>query len=156
VIGTRHHQGFWESEGGIPYCPRWRWGYRSDIWTSNYTQGCVMADVIDPTTNEVVWRGVVKDTNTAIDQCEKQTDQAVKDLVKKFIKDPKKVLQEESVTVGLRHICGRAHRSSRHPLAECSIPELISSVVASVVRLAQSHDPLLEHRAYLAVALARY
>src|SRR5258705_666179 len=76
---------------GIPGRGRWRWGYGPDIWTTNYTQGCVMADVINPKTNEVVWRGVVTDTISGIDQSEKQTDQAAKDLVKKFLKDAKKV-----------------------------------------------------------------
>src|SRR5712692_8626919 len=30
---------------GIPGRGRWRWGYGPDIWTTNYTQGCVMADI---------------------------------------------------------------------------------------------------------------
>ncbi len=50
-----------------------------------------MADVINPKNNEVVWRGVVTDTISGIDQSEKQTDQAAKDLVKKFMKDANKV-----------------------------------------------------------------
>ncbi len=81
---------------GIPGRGRWRWGYGPDIWTTNYTQGCVMADVIDPRTNEVVWRGVVTDTIKGIDQSEKQTDQAAKDLVQKFLKDAKKVDKKNS------------------------------------------------------------
>ncbi len=81
---------------GIPGRGRWRWGYGPDIWTTNYTQGCVMADVIDPRTNEVVWRGVVSDTIKGIDQSEKQTDQAAKDLVQKFLKDAKKVDKKNS------------------------------------------------------------
>ena len=81
---------------GIPGRGRWRWGYGPDIWTTNYTQGCVMADVIDPRTNEVVWRGVVTDTIKGIDQTEKQTDQAAKDLVQKFLKDAKKVDKKNS------------------------------------------------------------
>jgi uncharacterized membrane protein len=76
---------------GIPGRARWRYGYGPDIWTTNYTQGCVMADIIDPRTNDLVWRGVVKDTVNGIGQSEKQTDQAAKDLVKKFVKDAKKV-----------------------------------------------------------------
>ena len=43
---------------GIPYRARWRYGYGPDIWTTNYTQGCVMADIIDARTNDLVWRGV--------------------------------------------------------------------------------------------------
>jgi hypothetical protein len=76
---------------GVPFRERWRYGFGPDIWTTNYTQGCVMADVIDAKTNEVVWRGVVTDTISGIDQSEKQTDQAARDLVKKFMQDAKKV-----------------------------------------------------------------
>ena len=76
---------------GIPGGGRWRWGYGPDIWTTNYTQGCVMADVINPKTNELVWRGVVKDTVNGIGQSEKQSNQAARDLVKNFLKDAKRV-----------------------------------------------------------------
>ncbi|HBB89256.1 MAG TPA: hypothetical protein DC047_16755 [Blastocatellia bacterium] len=76
---------------GIPGPGRWRYGYGPDIWTTNYTQGCVMADIIDPRTNALVWRGKVTDTVNGIGQSEKQTDQAAKDLVSKFLKDAKKV-----------------------------------------------------------------
>jgi hypothetical protein len=76
---------------GIPLRGRWRWGLGPDIWTTTYTQGCVMADVIDPKTNELVWRGVVKDTVNGIGQSEKQANGAAKDLVKQFLKDAKKV-----------------------------------------------------------------
>jgi hypothetical protein len=76
---------------GVPYRARWRWGFGPDIWTNTYTQGCVMADVIDPQTNELIWRGVVKDTVHGIGQSEKQANQAASDLVKNFVKDAKKV-----------------------------------------------------------------
>lgn len=76
---------------GIPGGGRWRWGYGPDLWTTNYTQGCVMADVINPKTNELVWRGAVKDKVNGIGQSEKQSNQAAKDLVKNFMKDAKKV-----------------------------------------------------------------
>ncbi|MDX6402934.1 MAG: hypothetical protein QOH70_389 [Blastocatellia bacterium] len=76
---------------GIPGRGRWRWGYGPDIWTTNYTQGCVMADIIDARTNNLVWRGRVTDTVNGIGQSEKQSDQAAKDLVKQFLKDAKKV-----------------------------------------------------------------
>jgi hypothetical protein len=81
---------------GVPYRARWRWGLGPDIWTTNYTQGCVMADVIDARTNELVWRGRVTDTINGIGQSEKQTDQAAKDLVKKFVKDAKKVEKKKA------------------------------------------------------------
>jgi hypothetical protein len=76
---------------GIPGAGRWRYGFGPDIWTTNYTQGCVMADIIDPRTNDLVWRGRVTDTVNGIGQSEKQSDQAAKDLVKQFMKDAKKV-----------------------------------------------------------------
>src|SRR3979409_2595399 len=75
----------------IPYRARWRYGLGPDLWTTNYTQGCVMADIIDARTNDLVWRGKVTDTVNGIGQSEKQTDQAAKDLVSKFVKDAKKV-----------------------------------------------------------------
>jgi uncharacterized membrane protein len=76
---------------GVPYRARWRWGLGPDIWTTTYTQGCVMADVIDPRTNDLVWRGVVKDTVNGIGQSEKQANQAARDLVKQLLKDAGKV-----------------------------------------------------------------
>src|SRR5260370_11663038 len=76
---------------GIPYRARWRWGYGPDIWTTNYTQGCVMADIIDARTNPLGWRGKVTDTINGVGQSEKQTDQAAKNLVSKFVKDAKKI-----------------------------------------------------------------
>jgi uncharacterized membrane protein len=81
---------------GIPYRARWRWGYGPDVWTTTYTQGCVMADIIDPQTNELVWRGVVKDTVNGIGQSEKQANQAARDLVKQFLKDAKKVDKQKA------------------------------------------------------------
>lgn len=76
---------------GIPGRGRWRWGYGPNIWTTNYTQGCVMADIIDPRTNDLVWRGMVMDTINGVGQSEKQSDQVARDLVKQFLKDAKKV-----------------------------------------------------------------
>jgi hypothetical protein len=76
---------------GVPGLARWRYGYGPDIWTSNYTQGCVMADIIEARTNDLVWRGKVTDTVNGVGQSEKQTDQAAKDLVKQFMKDARKV-----------------------------------------------------------------
>jgi hypothetical protein len=76
---------------GVPGRGRWRWGYGPDIWTTNYTQGCIMADIIDPRTKELVWRGNVMDTIKGVGQTEKQSDQAAKDLVKQFLKDARKV-----------------------------------------------------------------
>jgi hypothetical protein len=49
-----------------------------------------MADIINPKTNELVWRGAVKDIVNGIGQSENQSNQAAKDLVKNFLKDAKK------------------------------------------------------------------
>jgi uncharacterized protein DUF4136 len=74
----------------IPFRSRWRWGYGPTIWTSTFIQGCVMADIIDAKTQELVWRGVVQDTVSGIGQSEKQANNAAKDLVKRYLKDVKK------------------------------------------------------------------
>jgi uncharacterized membrane protein len=81
---------------GIPYRARWRWGFGPDIWTTTYIEGCVMADIIDTQTNELAWRGVVKDTVKGIGQTEKQANQAARDLVKRFLKDAKKVEKKKA------------------------------------------------------------
>jgi hypothetical protein len=80
---------------GIPYRERWRWGLGPSIWTTTYTQGCVMADIIDSHTSELVWRGVVKDTVNGIGQSEKQAASAAKDLVKRFLSDAKKASKNQ-------------------------------------------------------------
>jgi len=79
---------------GVPYYGRWRWGLGPDIWTYHYQQGRIMVDMIDPKTNMLVWRGVVKDTVSGIGQSDKQANEAAKDLVRRFIKDSKKANQE--------------------------------------------------------------
>jgi hypothetical protein len=81
---------------GIPYRARWRWGFGPDIWTTTYIEGCVMADIIDAQTNELVWRGMVKDTVNGIGQTEKQANQAARDLVKRFLKDAKKAEKKKA------------------------------------------------------------
>lgn len=76
---------------GVPFGGRWRWGYGPDIWTTTYTEGCVMADIIDVKTQELVWRGVVQDTVNGIGQTDKQANNAAKDLVKRFLSDTRKL-----------------------------------------------------------------
>ena len=76
---------------GVPFRGRWRWGYGPEIWTTTFMQGCVMADIIDAKTQELVWRGVVQDTVHGIGQSEKEANNAAKDLVKRYVKDTKKV-----------------------------------------------------------------
>ena len=74
----------------VPFRGRWRWGWGPDIWTTTYTEGCVMADIIDAKTQELVWRGVVQDRVNGIGQSEKEANSAAKDLVKRYLKDTKK------------------------------------------------------------------
>jgi Domain of unknown function (DUF4136) len=81
---------------GIPYRNRWRFGRGPDIWTYTYTQGCVMADIIDTKTQELVWRGVVKDTVSGIGQSEKQVNSAAKDLIQRFLKDAKSAEKQKA------------------------------------------------------------
>jgi hypothetical protein len=81
---------------GIPYRNRWRWGRGPDIWTSTYTQGCVMADIIDSKTQELVWRGVVQDTVNGIGQSEKQVNTAAKDLIQRFLKDSRSAEKQKA------------------------------------------------------------
>ena len=66
---------------------RWHWGYAPEVWTKTYGHGWVIADVIGVKTNEVVWRGAVKQKLHGIGQSDKQLDDAAKDLVKRFLKD---------------------------------------------------------------------
>lgn len=76
---------------GVPFRGRWRWGVGPDIWTSTYLQGCVMADIIDSKSQELVWRGTVQDTVNGIGQSEKEANNAAKDLVNRFVKDTQKI-----------------------------------------------------------------
>ena len=81
---------------GIPYRNRWRWERGPDISTYTYTQGCVMADIIDSKTQELVWRGVVKDTVNGIGQSEKQVNSAAKDLIQRFLKDTRSAEKQKA------------------------------------------------------------
>jgi hypothetical protein len=81
---------------GIPFRDRWRWGYGPDIWTVDTTQDCIMADFIDPASNELIWRGVAKDDIKGIALTDKQANDAAKDLVKQFVKDAKKANKQRS------------------------------------------------------------
>jgi len=80
----------------VPFRGRWRWGYGPDIWTTTYTQGCVMADIIDTKSQELVWRGTVQDRVNGIGQSEKEANNAAKDLVKRYLKDTKKVAEKRN------------------------------------------------------------
>jgi hypothetical protein len=73
---------------GMPY--RWRWGWGPTVWTRYYTQGSVIVDFIEPTNNQLIWRGRVTDTVNGLDQSDKQIDKGAQELVKHFVKDSEK------------------------------------------------------------------
>ena len=73
---------------GMPH--RWRWGWGPGVWTRYYTQGSVVVDFIEPTSNQLIWRGRVKDTVNGLDQSDKQINKGAKELVKHFEKDSQK------------------------------------------------------------------
>jgi hypothetical protein len=47
-----------------------------------YTQGSVIVDFVEPTSNQLIWRGRVTDTVNGLDQSEKQINKGAKQLVK--------------------------------------------------------------------------
>jgi Domain of unknown function (DUF4136) len=73
---------------GMPL--RWRWGWGPGVWTSYYTQGSIVVDLIEPTSNQLIWRGRATDTVNGLDQSEKQINKGVRKLVKDFAKESEK------------------------------------------------------------------
>lgn len=73
---------------GMPF--RWRWGWGPGVWTNYYTQGSIVVDLIEPASNQLIWRGRATDTVNGLDQSEKQINKGVKKLVKDFAKDSEK------------------------------------------------------------------
>ena len=47
-------------------------------------------DLVDPASNQLIWRGRVTDTVKGLDQSDKQINKGVDELVKHFVKDEKK------------------------------------------------------------------
>lgn len=82
-----------------PYRGRWNRGYALDVWTKTYGQGWVIADIIDAKTNQVVWRGAVKQKVHGTGQSDKQLDDAAKDLVKRFLKDTRRPQKSQDTAV---------------------------------------------------------
>lgn len=67
----------------------WGWG-GADIWNIPYTESTLIVDIIDGQTNQLIWRGY--DTNTLdMKRPDKRLDKAVATLVKKFMKDGRRV-----------------------------------------------------------------
>lgn len=76
---------------GYGYPRRWRWGFGGDMWTRYYTEGSIIVDIIDPKSNQLIWRGIVTDTiGNKPGQSENQINDGTKDLVRHFLKDIKK------------------------------------------------------------------
>ncbi len=69
---------------------RWYgWGPRMgqvDVWRIPYTESTLVVDIIDPHTNQLVWRGY--DTETIdFDKSEKTIHKSVENLIKRFTHD---------------------------------------------------------------------
>jgi hypothetical protein len=50
----------------------------------------VIVDFIEPTSNQLIWRGRVTDTVNGLDQSDKQINKGAQALVKHFVKDSEK------------------------------------------------------------------
>lgn len=70
---------------GMPH--RWRWGWGPAVWTRYYTQGSLVVDFIDPSSNQLIWRGRATDTVKGLDQSEKEISKGADRLIKHFVKD---------------------------------------------------------------------
>jgi len=66
---------------------RWRWGFGQQIWTNYYTVGSVVVDFVDPSSKQLIWRGIASQTVSGINPSDKQVSKGVDDLLKHFVKD---------------------------------------------------------------------
>ncbi len=99
-IGTKERYDIRYVQYGFP--GRWggwrRWGWRgwgpgwrgpADVWKIPYTESTMVLDIIDPKSNQLVWRGY--DTETIdFNKSEKSIAKSVDKLVKRFMHDAKK------------------------------------------------------------------
>jgi len=69
---------------------RWRWGFGPNIWTSYYTVGSVVVDFIDPSSQQLIWRGIASETVSGVNPSDKQVNKGAEGLTKHFVKDVKK------------------------------------------------------------------
>ena len=69
---------------------RWRWGFGPRLWTSYYTVGSVVVDFIDPSSQQLIWRGIASETVSGVNPSDKQVSKGAEDLVKHFLKDAQK------------------------------------------------------------------
>lgn len=83
--------GRWGSWGRLGRWYGWRPGNgRVDVWRIPYKESTLVVDVIDPHTNQLVWRGY--DTETIdFDKSEKTIHKSVEHLAKRFSNDVKKL-----------------------------------------------------------------
>lgn len=63
-----------------------RWFGRRDIRVDQYSEGTLTVDLIDPTTNQLIWRGRVSGT-VELKNLDKKVDKAAQKLVKQLVKD---------------------------------------------------------------------
>ena len=79
---------------GVPFYGRgfnrwWGWRQGYDAWAVPYTESTLIIDIIDARTNQLVWRGYNQDPIN-LGKAEKDFDNAVNDVLKKFQSDAKK------------------------------------------------------------------
>ena len=72
---------------GYGFPRRWRWGFGPQIWTNYYTVGSVVVDFVDPSSKELIWRGIASQTVSGVNPSDKQVSKGVDDLLKQFVKD---------------------------------------------------------------------
>jgi hypothetical protein len=72
---------------GYGFPRRWRWGFGPQIWTNYYTVGSVVVDFVDPSSKELIWRGIASQTVSGVNPSDKQVSKGVDDLLKHFVKD---------------------------------------------------------------------
>jgi hypothetical protein len=72
---------------GYGFPRRWRWGFGPQIWTNYYTVGSVVVDFVDPSSKQLIWRGIASQTVSGISPSDKQVGKGVDDLLKHFVKD---------------------------------------------------------------------
>jgi hypothetical protein len=81
---------------------RWRWrGWDpawtgpTDVWTIPYTESTMVLDIVDPESNQLIWRGY--DTETLdYNKSEKTIAKAVEHLTDRFAHDVKEAIKQES------------------------------------------------------------
>ena len=69
-----------------PYSYRW-WGGMTTVRTYEYDEGTLVLDVVDPQTDELMWRGTASatvDPHASVEKREERVDRAVSSILEKF------------------------------------------------------------------------